>query len=260
MTNTTLNPATPLNPRKHGIIVGAVGGIGSALSMKLAREGYTLALLGRNKKALQSLCAEINKSIGETRAKAYEHDVLKYDSIPALLRTITKDLGGLDLFVFAPGAIYFPKMDEFNFAEDSKMIQVNTISAIAWLSEVAPLFQSMKGGQIVGISSVAGDRGRVGNPGYNASKAAFTSYLESLRNRLTRHGVNVITVKPGFVKTKMIAHVQKTPFAVTPEKVADVISMAIRKRKQTVYVADIWQWVMLVIRHIPSFIFRRLSF
>ena len=260
-TQPKLVPATPLNPRRRGVVVGASGGIGAALSRKLAREGFTLALVDRNRSALESLSDEINQSAGEIRALSYECDVTEYDSIPASLRRIVADLGGLDTFVYIAGVIHFPASDEFNFVEDHKMVEVNLLGAMAWMSAVAPLFQSVKRGQIVGISSVAGDRGRVGNPGYNASKAGLSNYLEALRNRLTRHGVNVLTVKPGFVKTSAtLNNVKNLMFAVEPDAAADLIWDGMRKRKQTVYVAGIWKWIMLVITHIPSVIFRRLSF
>ena len=221
-----------------------------------------LALVDRNAGKLETLCDEINQKYQEVRAVLYEHDVTVYDKISDLFRKIVADLGGLDLFVYVAGVIYFPGMDEFNFVEDYKMVEVNLLGAMAWMSEVAPVFQSMRGGQIVGISSVAGDRGRVGNPGYNTSKAGFTCYLEALRNRLTRHGVNVITIKPGMVKTQMLdlPNAPKPMLAVTAEQAAEGIWKAIKKRKQVAYVGGIWRWVMLVLRHVPSFIFRRLSF
>ncbi len=253
--------ATPLNPRRRGIIVGASGGIGTALSRKLAREGFTLALVDRNINILQSLCDEINQIAGETRALACEYDITQYDSTPDTLRRIIADLGGLDTLVYIAGVIHFPALDEFNFVEDHKMIEVNLLGAMAWMSAAAPLFQGAKSGQIVGVSSVAGDRGRVGNPGYNASKAGLTNYLEALRNRLTRHGVNVLTVKPGFVKTTAtLKNVKKLMFAVEPDQAADLIWDGMKKHRQTIYVAGIWKWIMLVIRHIPSVIFRRMSF
>jgi short-subunit dehydrogenase len=112
----------------------------------------------------------------------------------------------------------------------------------------------------VGLSSVAGDRGRVGNPGYNASKAGFTSYLESLRNRLTRRGAHVLTVKAGFVKTDMLKAAQKVMFPITAEKAADDIYRALRRRKQQIYTPWYWTWIMLAIRNIPSVVFRRMSF
>ena len=254
-------PATPLNPRRRGIIIGASGGIGAALSRKLAREGFTLALIDRNKTPLQILCDEINQTVGEPRALIYEHDITQYSTIPSLLQRVIADLGGLDTLVYVAGLIYFPKMDEYNFAEDQKMVEVNLLGAMAWTGAVAPLFQNAKSGQIVGISSVAGDRGRVGNPGYNASKAGLTNYLEALRNRLSRHGVSVLTVKPGFVKTApTLENVKKLMFAVEPNVAADLIWDGMKRRRQTIYVSGIWKLIMLVIRHIPSFIFRRLSF
>lgn len=261
-TQTMIPRATPLTPLKKAVLVGASGGIGTALARRLAQEGYVLALLDRKEDLLKTLCDEINQAHGETRAVHYEHDVAAYEKISDLFRKIVADLGGLDLFVYVAGVIYFPAMDEFNFQEDLKMVEVNLLGAMAWMSEVAPVFQSMKGGQIVGVSSVAGDRGRVGNPGYNTSKAGFTCYLEALRNRLTRHGVNVITIKPGMVKTQMLdlPNAPKPMLAVTAEQAADGIWNAIRRRKQVAYVSGLWRWVMLVLTHIPSVIFRRLSF
>ena len=254
--------ATPLTPIKKAIVVGASGGIGTALARRLAQEGYVLALLDRSKDILSPLCDEINQICGETRAVPYEHDATDYDKVPDFFRKVVGELGGIDLFVYVAGLIYFPTLDEFNFVEDYKMVEVNLLGAMAWMSEVAPAFQSMRGGQIVGVSSVAGDRGRIGNPGYNTSKAGFTCYLEGLRNRLTRHGVNVITIKPGMVKTQMLdlPNAPKPMLAVTAEQAADGIWKAIKKRKQVAYVGGIWRWVMLVLTHIPSVIFRRLSF
>lgn len=259
---TSFPSSTPLHPRKRAILVGASGGIGSALAHKLADNGYSLALFSRDADAMQKVCNEINVKSGETRALAFPHDVTQYETIPASLRKAIADLGGLDTFVYVAGYIYFPQLNEFNFEQDRRMVEVNLLGAMAWMDEVAALFQAAKGGQIVGVSSVAGDRGRIGNPGYNTSKSGFTTYLEALRNRLTRHGVNVITVKPGMVKTEMLAlpNAPRPVLAVTAEKVADDIYKAILKRKQVVYTASIWMWVMMVIKHVPSAVFRRLNF
>jgi short-subunit dehydrogenase len=253
--------STPLNPRRRGIIVGASDGIGAALARKLAKEGYTIALIARRKDKLNTLCAEINSAEMEVRAFPYVHDVANYDEVPDLLRKIIADLGGLDLIVFMAGVNFPPGLTNYNFEGDRKMVEVNLIGAMAWLSPVAEMFQNAKAGQIVGISSVAGDRGRIGNPGYNTSKAGLTTYLEALRNRLTRYGVNVLTVKPGFVKTEMLKAAQGgTPFAITPEQAAEDIYKAMRKRKQVIYTAPIWRWIMLIIQLVPSVIFRRMSF
>jgi short-subunit dehydrogenase len=175
---------------------------------------------------------------------------------------VVADLGGLDLVVFVAGVNTPPGgIDKYNFQNDRQMIEINLLGAMAWLTPVAEMFQSARSGQIVGVGSVAGDRGRVGNPGYNTSKAGLATYLEALRNRLTRHGVNVLTAKPGFVQTEMVKAAQgPTPFLITTEKAVDDIWEAIQKRKQVIYTPSIWRWIMLAIQHTPSFIFRRLSF
>lgn len=254
--------ATPLNPRRRGIIIGASDGIGAELARRLAHEGYTLALLARRQDKLETLRSEINHRANEGRVRVYAHDVTEYEKAPELLRKIVAELGGLDLVVFVAGVNYPPGgIDKYNFGNDRRMIETNLLGAMAWLNPVAEMFQSARAGQIVGVGSVAGDRGRVGNPGNNASKAGLATYLEALRNRLTRHGVNVLTVKPGFVQTEMVkAALGPTPFLITPEKAVDDIWEAIQKRKQVIYTPAIWRWIMLAIQHTPSFIFRRLTF
>jgi short-subunit dehydrogenase len=256
----SLSPATPLQPRKRGLIVGASSGLGAALARKLSRGGYTLALLSRRSDLLADLCAELNAD-GVTRALAYQHDVSNYAEVPSLLKKIIADLGGLDLFIFNAGINLPPGTERMNAADDIQMIATNLSGAIAWLAPVGDLMKESKSGMIVGISSVAGDRGRIANPGYNTSKAGLTTYLEALRNRLTRYGVHVLTVKPGFISTDMLrSSVGPKPFTISPERAADDIYKAIRKRKQTFYTHPIWRWIMLAIQHVPSVIFRRLNF
>jgi short-subunit dehydrogenase len=256
----TLSPSTPLNPRKRAILVGASSGIGAALAKKLAAEGYALALLARRADLLDALCNEINAAHGETRALAYAHDVSEFDAVPALLQKIITDLGGLDLFIYNSGILQRVELDEFSAEKDLAMTQVNYMGALAWLNPIAERFLALKSGQIVGIGSVAGDRGRVGAPAYNASKAALHTYLEALRNRLTRHGVNVLTIKPGFVATDMIKNSPKTFWVISAEQAADAIWNALRARKQVVYVPAQWGLLMHIIKHIPSFVFRKLKF
>jgi len=252
--------ATPLRPRRRAIIVGASGGIGAALARRLAREGYTLALLARRADVLKTLCKEINREAGETRALPYTHDVTDYSSVPSLLQKILADLGGLDLFIYSAGVSLPPGLKKYDFEKDRRTMEVNVLGALVWLNPVAAMFQNLGAGQIVGISSVAGERGRVGNPAYNASKAALTCHLEALRNRLTRHGVNVLTAKPGLVNTGMLKDAKKVFWVISAEQAAKEICRAIRKRKQEVYAPARWRWLMLVVRNIPSVIFRRLIF
>jgi len=168
-----------------------------AIAHRLAREGYSLALAGRSAELLDQICTEINQACGEVRARAYLHDVKQTTRFLNCFKKWLTDLGGLDLFIYNSGLLLPTTPVTYDANKDRETMEVNALGAIAWFNAVAPVFQSLRSGQIVGISSVAGDRGRVGNPAYNASKAALSTYLEALRNRLTRHGVHVLTVKPG---------------------------------------------------------------
>ena len=252
--------AAPLQPARRAIIVGASSGIGAALARRLAAEGYSLALLARRANLLAALCEEINTQAGDIRAIFYVHDVTDYGSVPGLLQEITTALGGVDLFIYNSGILFPTGMKHNEFEKDRRVTEVNYLGALAWLDPVAAMFHRLKAGQIVGISSVAGERGRVGTPAYNASKAALTCYLEAMRNRLARRGVHVLTVKPGYVLTGMTSGRKNLVFAISAERAAADIYNAIRRHKQVIYTASIWWLVMLVVRNIPSVIFRRLSF
>ncbi len=252
--------ATPLLPRRRALIIGSSKGLGAALARRLACEGYSLAVTGRNVDLLDQLCAEINQASGEIRAIPYVHDARNFNQVPDLLQKIITNLGGLDLFIYNAGVLLPTTPVTYEADKDLQTMEVNALGAIAWFNAVAPVFQALRSGQIVGISSVAGDRGRVGNPAYNASKAALSTYLEALRNRLTRHGVHVLTVKPGFMDTDMLKSSPRTFWVISPDKAAEDIWKAIRARKQTIYTPGRWGLVMLIIQHIPSVIFRRLSF
>jgi decaprenylphospho-beta-D-erythro-pentofuranosid-2-ulose 2-reductase len=251
---------TPLSPYRKAVLIGASRGLGAALARRLAREGYLLALVGRDAEALNHLCAEINQAAGETRARPYLHDVTAYAEVPDLLEEMMLAMGGLDLFIYNAGVLLPTTPLTYEVEKDLKTMEVNALGAIAWFNAVAPIFQALGAGQIVGISSVAGDRGRLANPAYNASKAALSTYLEALRNRLTRHGVHVLTVKPSFMATDMLKSSPRTFWVASPETAADDIWKALRRRKQTLYTLGRWGLVMLIIRHLPSVIFRRLSF
>ncbi|MEZ0396596.1 MAG: SDR family NAD(P)-dependent oxidoreductase [Anaerolineales bacterium] len=252
--------STPLRPRRKALLIGASSGIGAALARRLAQEGYDLALLARRKDLLQRLCEEINTACGEVRAVYYVHDVRDRAAVPALLQRILADLGSLDLVIYNAGVNLPAGPEAYDFEKDLLMTEINYVGALAWLDHAAAIFQQLKSGQIVGISSVAGDRGRAGNPAYTASKAALTCYLEALRNRLSRYGVHVLTVRPGFVATDMLKQAQRPFMVISPEQAAADICKAIRRRRQSIYTPARWGWIMLVIRLIPSFIFRRLRF
>lgn len=250
----------PLNRKLRAVVVGASSGIGEALAHKLADEGYVTALLAPDMANLQKVAASINEKAGETAALAYKHDVTKFNQVPQTFQKILGDLGQLDALFYIAGVMPTVAMDEYNFDKDRAMVEVNMLGGMAWMGQAAVVFERMGAGNIVGIASVAADRGRVKNPGYNASKAGLDTYLEALRNRLTRKGVHVLSVKPGFVETAMLKDAGPTFGVISTEKAADVIFRGMNSSKQVIYTPWWWRWIMWVIIHMPSFIFRRLSF
>lgn len=249
----SFQPARPLETNKRAIVIGASSGIGAALVRLLASKGYRVAALARREQALAEL-AQNNPNV-----LPIVHDVCDFDAVPTLFSNLTRELEGLDLIVYVAGIQPTVAADEYDFAKDKAMIETNLLGAMAWLNQAAARFERQGNGHIVGISSVAGDRGRSAFPGYHTSKGALTIYLESLRNRLAKKGATVTTIKPGFVDTKLLENAEKTFWVISPEDAASQILKAVDANKQSVYVPARWGLVMLIIQHIPSFVFRRLS-
>lgn len=241
---------------KRAIVVGASSGMGAALVRRLCAEGYRVAAVARRGKLLEELAGELNGA--EPRVVPYVHDVTDVESVPQLFETIVGNLGGLDAVVYAAGIMPPVGEDAYDAAVDRSILAVNLVGAVTWLNEAAARFQTQGSGVLVGIGSVAGDRGRRRpGPAYSASKAALHTYLESLRNRLSQHGVSVVTIKPGPVRTPMTADLGKLPFVIEADKAADGIYRAMRRATPTAYVPMKWGLIMAVIKAIPSVVFRR---
>jgi NAD(P)-dependent dehydrogenase (short-subunit alcohol dehydrogenase family) len=240
------------------IVVGASSGMGAALARRLALEGRRVALLARREADLHAVAATIESALGAGRVRSYVHDVLDTASVEALFDRVEQELGEADELYYAAGVMPEVGIDEFDLAKDELQLRVNALGCIAWGNAAARRFRPRGRGMVLGISSVAQDRGRVGKPGYHASKAAMDTYLESLRNRLWRHGVQVTTIRPGFVETPMTRGLQLKG-AISADSAAERILRARDRRATIAYVPFKWRVIMAVIRAIPSFLFRRLS-
>lgn len=245
-------------PWKRAIVVGASSGIGERLARKLAARGCRVALVARREDKLRQIAADINGATLDL-AKTYVHDVSRFDEAEDLLQTIIRDIEGLDLFIYAAGVMPAIAPTEYDICKDKQIAETNFVGGVAWINAAAKRFERARGGTIVGIGSVAGDRGRRGNPVYGASKAALDCYLESLRNRLSQHNVSVVTVKPGPVDTDMTSGLGKLPGMISADKAADLIIEAAQKFGKTVYIPIKWWFISQILRAIPSSIFRRLK-
>jgi len=244
---------------RHAVVIGASSGIGEALARRLAGAGCRVALLARRAERLASICEEINAEAGEQRAAAYPHDLRATDEVPELFQRVARDLGGLDLVVFAAGVMATVAPDEYATDKDLLMLATNLGGAMAWLNRAAERFGRLGQGTIVGIGSIAGDRGRCKNPAYGASKAGLHTFLEALRNRVGRRGVKVVTVKPGFVDTAMTQGVPGLFWLISADRAAAIILKKARRGTVCAYVPARWRLVMAIIRRIPSAVFKHLK-
>lgn len=252
------SPSSPSQNRtpERVLVVGASSGIGAALVRQLAAEGCQVAALARREDRLQALAVEAPGG----GVRVYRHDVLEAGEVPGLLERIVTDLGGLDTLCYVAGVMPEVGPQEYDPSKDRSMVRVNLLGGMAWCAEVARFFLSQRRGTIVGVSSIAGERGRRMNPAYHASKAGFTTYLESLRNRLEGHGVRVVTILPGMVSTEMTAGLDKLIWPITPEQAAKTMIRTWRGRFWSTRTMPLrWCLVMKVIRAIPSRIFRHLN-
>lgn len=241
---------------KNVLILGATSDMAIALAKRFAGEKYSITLAARDPSALRDVARDIELRTG-TKTAVLDFDALKTDSHAAFYQGLEpKPTIVISVFGYLGDQI----LAEHDFKEARRILDTNYMGAISILNIAANDFENKEDGCIIGISSVAGERGRQSNYLYGSAKAGFTAYLSGLRNRLCKKGVHVMTVKPGFVRTKMTADME-LPARLTadPERAAEDIYRAYRKRINVVYTLWMWRYIMFIIRMIPEPIFKRLN-
>jgi decaprenylphospho-beta-D-erythro-pentofuranosid-2-ulose 2-reductase len=168
-------------------------------------------------------------------------------------------LGGIDIAFLAHGVLGDQPDAEKNYATAAAILHTNFLSAVSLVTWLANYFEAEHRGTIAVISSVAGDRGRKSNYVYGASKGGLNIFLDGVRNRIDRAGVQVLTIKPGFVATPMTAHLKKNALFAEPAQVAKHILRAIEKRKDVIYAPPFWALIMLVVRSVPRRLFKKMN-
>ncbi len=239
------------------IILGASSSMARAFARKCANSGDELFLLGRDMPELKRLAADCEIR-GARRATPVVFDARKPEKFAAIIETATQSNGALSAAVFVGS---MPEQEEIDADPGliDGVVQDSFTGAIRFLHELAPHMEANGSGTIIGVGSVAGDRGRLGNYVYGAAKAGFHTYLSGLRNRLGRKGVQVITVKPGFTDTGMTWGIEGMFLVASPEDIANRLMAAVRKKQNVVYTPWFWRYIMLIIKNIPEFIFKKLS-
>ncbi len=242
--------ATTRSPR--ALVSGATSGIGRALVLRLAAAGYRIAAIGRRRERLDELKACFPDVI-ITRAV----DLRDLKALPDVLDQLVSELGGLDLCVVNAGIGF--RNPELEPEQELETVEVNVGAFVLMATWAANLFMRQGSGHIVGTSSVAAFWGNGRALAYNASKAFELRYLEGLHNNLTRRGISVTDVRPGFVATEMTAGRSDMFWVSTPEKAAEQIYRAIVKRKRVVYVTRRWRFVSWLMMLAPYQLYRRLT-
>jgi decaprenylphospho-beta-D-erythro-pentofuranosid-2-ulose 2-reductase len=237
------------------LILGANSDIARAVARAYAVKGGNLILAARQAERLGVDATDLTLR-GAASVKQIEFDVLDTPQH----RLFADRLGLLpDVVICAVGFLGGQKQAENDTALAATVIATNYTGPALVLGEFANRMEQRGQGLIIGISSVAGDRGRGSNYIYGSAKAGFTAFLSGLRNRLASKGVHVMTVKPGFVATRMTAGMKLPPFLTAePEDVAKAILEAAENKANVVYSYALWRWIMLIIRHIPEGIFKKM--
>ena len=242
--------------KKWVLILGANSDIGKAVAKRYANAGYALYLAGRNINELKNNATDLALRY-QVQTEALLFDALDYTQHNHFYQSLSPKPTGVICMV---GYLGEQQQAEDQPIEAQKILNSNFNGCINILEVVAKDFRDKKSGFIVGVSSVAGDRGRASNNFYGAAKAGFTAYLSGLRNRLYPFNVHVLTAKPGFVATRMTAHLNlPKKLTATPEAAAQDIFQAQQKNKDVVYTKWLWRFIMLIIVHIPERIFKRLK-
>lgn len=238
------------------LLLGATSDMAVAIAQKFAQKGYLIQLASRNSQRLKPLQSDLAIRFN-AKTSVHEFDALDFESHSLFFETLSPKP---DITVSVFGYLGDQEKAEQDWKESKKIIDSNYTGCVSVLNAAAKYYARQMAGCIVGICSVAGDRGRQSNYIYGSAKAGFKAYLSGLRNRMQRYKVHVVTIQPGFVYTKMTEHLTLPKLLTAqPYDVANAVYKSVRKKKNIVYVKWFWRWIMLLIRSIPERMFKKMK-
>ncbi|MBX3062240.1 MAG: SDR family oxidoreductase [Anaerolineae bacterium] len=238
------------------LIFGATSAIAHETARCFAMQGAELLLIARNTEKLAANAADL-KVYGAKSVDTLSADLNDLDSHLSLIEESIRRLGGLDAVLIAHGTLGEQKRSEADVQDMLREFTTNGLSYMTLLTHLANYFEQQRRGTICVISSVAGDRGRGSNYVYGSAKGAVTLFAGGVRSRLAKVGVNVVTIKPGFVDTPMTANLKKNLLYADPKSVGKRIHAAMLKGEDIVYAPFFWMFIMMIIRNIPERIFKK---
>jgi decaprenylphospho-beta-D-erythro-pentofuranosid-2-ulose 2-reductase len=240
------------------LIIGAASAIAQETAKCFAKENAKLFLTDINIGRLEAVRADL-LARNTTRIFIEVMDVNDFEGHQEIINKAVEALGGLDAVLIAHGILG----DQIKSQENPKLIvkefNTNALSVILLASHAANYFEKQKSGCIAVISSVAGDRGRQSNYIYGSAKGAVTTFLQGLRNRMSQHNVNVLTIKPGQVDTPMTADMPKSPLFAKASVVGKGIFDAMKNGKDVAYLPGFWRLIMCAVKAIPEGIFKKMK-
>ena len=239
------------------LIFGATSAIAEAVAARYATGGNRFFLIARNNEKLAALCERLS---GVGAVETAQADLARLEDHPGLIEAAFNWLQTVDLILIAHGTLPDQARCEQDVEAALEALNVNGLSPISLLTELAPRIREQGHGMIAVITSVAGDRGRPSNYVYGTAKAMVSAFLQGLRGKLHGAGVHVIDIRPGLVDSPMTAHLPKGPLFATPDRVADGIVKAVTRKRHTVYIPGWWRLIMAIVRSLPDTIFKRLNF
>ena len=249
-----------MNNNKKIIIIGATSAIAEHCARLWAKDqSLDLVLVGRNLMRLERIAADL-----QVRNPNSHIQILQADFIdPAAIETTVNQIavqGKIDIALITHGFLPEQAECQTNLHSCALALEVNAISPVLYAEALAKHMAKVDHGTIAIISSVAGDRGRKSNYVYGAAKGLITRYVQGLQHRFAGSGVKVIIIKPGPTDTPMTAHLQQNGLKFAPvESVARKIVDGIGRGKSVIYAPAKWRFIMMIIQHIPSYIFNRLN-
>jgi short-subunit dehydrogenase len=243
---------------KNILILGVTSAIAEKVARIYALQGYNLFIVGRNRDQLEIIAADLRVR-GAQSVTTLAGDLAQVNQMKQQFEKLLGSIDRLDIGLIAYGTLPNQQTTQVDVDELQQAIEVNGTSQLVWSSIIANKLEQQSTGTLAVISSVAGMRGRQSNYSYGAAKGMVSIFLSGLRNRLAKSGISVLDIRPGFVDTPMTAEFPKGPLWASPEKVARDISKAIEKKRDVLYTPFFWRWIMLIVRHIPEVIFKKLS-
>jgi decaprenylphospho-beta-D-erythro-pentofuranosid-2-ulose 2-reductase len=239
------------------LVLGGSSDIGLATARALAQRGTrTVVLASRQPDDAGALAL---RASGATTVETVAFDALETDAHETFVRDVFERFGDIDVVVAAFGVLGDQGAAEKDAAAALDVARTNYVGAVSVLLPVAERLRDQGHGTIVVLSSVAGERGRRSNYVYGSSKAGLDVFCQGLADRLRPEGVRVLVVRPGFVRSKMTAHLDPVPLSTTPQAVATAVLDGLDRGSDVVWVPSVLRWVMLGLRHLPRALFRKLE-